>query len=87
MIYSHFSLTLLHLFLEDPLAYTYNLSDSSQAIRLQNPITFRSLDCYRRNWHDVISSIWNALPADLLLQGHAMGWRSVLKDLQYCCCY
>ena len=45
----------------------HNLSDPAQALRLQNPITFRSLDCYHQSWHGVISSIWNTLPADLLL--------------------
>ena len=50
-----------------------NLSDPAQALRLQNPITFRSLDCCRRSWHGVISSLWNSLLADLLLQGHVMG--------------
>ena len=62
----------------------HHLSDPTQALRLQNSVTFRSLDCYRRSWHGVISSLWNALPAELLLQGHAMGWCSVLKDLQRC---
>ena len=63
-----------------------NLSDPAQALRLQNPITFRNLDFYRRSWHGVILSIWNTLAADLLLQGLAISWRSVLKDLQRCCC-
>ena len=45
-----------------------HLSDPAQALRLQNPVTFRSLDCYHRSWHGVISSLWNALPAELLLQ-------------------
>ena len=62
-----------------------NLSDPALALRLQNSVTFRNLDCYCRSWHGVISSIWNTLP-DLLLQGHVMGWRSMLKDLQCCCC-
>ena len=38
-----------------------NLSNPAQALRLQNPITFRSLDCCRRSWHGVILSIWNIL--------------------------
>ena len=63
-----------------------NLSDPARALRLQNPITFRTLDCYRRSWHGAISSIWNTLPANLLFQGHDMDWRSVLKALQRCCC-
>ena len=50
-----------------------NLSDPARALRLQNPITFRTLDCYRRSWHGAISSIWNTLPANLLFQGHDMG--------------
>ena len=63
-----------------------NLSDPAQALRLQNPIIFRTLDCYHRSWHSAILSIWNTLPANLLLQDHDMGWRSVLKALQCCCC-
>ena len=63
-----------------------NLSDLARALRLQNPITFRTLDCYHRSWHGAISSIWNTLPANLLFQGHDMGWHSVLKALQRCCC-
>ena len=54
-----------------------NLSDPARALRLQNPITFRTLDCYRRSWHGIISSIWDTLPANLLLQGHATDWQSV----------
>ena len=51
-----------------------SLSDPARALRLRNPITFRTLDCYRRSWHGIISSIQNTLPANLLLQGHATGW-------------
>ena len=56
------------------------------AFRLQNTITFKSLDCYRRSWCGAIPSLWNILPADLLLRGYLIGWCSVLKDLQRCCC-
>ena len=62
-----------------------DLSDPAQASRLHNPVTFRSLDSFHRSWHAVISTIWDALPANLLLQGQATGWRFVLKDLQRCC--
>ena len=62
-----------------------DLSDPVRASRLHNPVTFRSLDSFRRSWHAVISTIWDALPANLLLQGQATGWRFVLKDLQRCC--
>ena len=63
-----------------------NLPDPAQAFRLQNTITFKSLDCYCRSWHGAIPSLWNNLPANLLLRGHLMGWCSVLKDLQRCYC-
>ena len=76
MIYSHFVTSIPR-----RSSRLHNLSDPAQALRLQNPITFRSLDCYRKSWHGVISSIWNTLPDNLLLQGHAMGWCSMLKDL------
>ena len=62
-----------------------DLSDPARASRLHNPVTFRSLDSFCRSWHAVISTIWDALPANLLLQGQATGWRFVLKDLQRCC--
>ena len=62
-----------------------DLSDPARALRLDTFITFKSLDHFRRSWHGSISSIWRTLPADLLLQGHAAGWRSVLKLLQRCC--
>ena len=71
MINSHFSLTLTSIPRRS--SRLHNLSDPAQALRLQNPIIFRSLDCYRRSWHGVISSIWNTLSTDLLLQGHATG--------------
>ena len=32
-----------------------------------------------------ISNIWNTLHAHLLLEGHAIGWHSILKSLQRCC--
>ena len=49
-----------------------NFSDPAQALGMQNSIAIKSLDCYHRGWHGVISSIWNTLPAELLLQ--AMQW-------------
>ena len=61
-----------------------DLSDPARACRLYNPVTFRSLDSFRRSWHAVISTVWDTLPASLLLQGHATGWHSVLKGLQHC---
>ena len=59
-----------------------DLLDPAWACRLYNPVTFRSLDSFRRSWYAVISILWDA---SLLLQGHATGWRSVLKSLQRCC--
>ena len=63
-----------------------DLSNLPRAYRLHNPITFRSLDSFHRSWHAVISTVWDTLPASLLLQGHNTGLHSVSKDLQ-CCCY
>ena len=61
------------------------LSDPAQALRLNNPITFKSLDSFHRSWHGAISTIWDTLLANLLLQGHVTRWCSVLKCLQHCC--
>ena len=62
-----------------------DLLDPAQACRLCTPVTFKSLDCFRRSWHAVIPVVWDTLPASLLLQGHTAGWRSVMKAHQRCC--
>ena len=87
IIYSHCSLPLPHLSLEDPppvLAICWILF-----LHLDCKIPsyiFKSLDCYRQSWCGAIPSLWNNLPADLYLRGHLQGWHSMLKDLQCCCC-
>ena len=45
-----------------------DFSDSARALRLDNPVTFKSLNSFHRNWHGSISNIWNTLPAYLLLE-------------------
>ena len=59
-----------------------NLLDPAQECRLHNPITFRSLDSFRRSWHPVIPTIRDTIPDNSLLQGHATGWHSIVKSLQ-----
>ena len=48
-------------------------SDPSRALRLNNPVTFKCLNSFRRSYHGSISNIWNTLPAHLLLEGNAIG--------------
>ena len=59
-----------------------DLSDPVWALILNSPITFNS---FHRSLHGAISTMWDTIPANLLLQDHATGWRSVLKCLQRCC--
>jgi len=61
-----------------------DLLDPARAYNLHNPVTFKSLDCFRRiqSWHTVIPAILDTLTASLLLLGHIAGWRSVMKALQ-----
>ena len=41
---------------------------------------------FKRSWLGTAADIWNGLPADLILQGEACGWRTILKDVQRCIC-
>ena len=51
-----------------------------------NPCNFRTLDRFKLSWLATAADIWNGLPADLILQGEACGWRTILKDVQCCIC-
>ena len=60
--------------------------DPAEHLRFVNPCNFRTLDRFKRNWLATAADIWNGLPADLILQGEACGWRTILKDVQCCTC-
>ena len=44
------------------------------------------LDQFKRSWLATAADIWNALPADLILQGEVCGWHTIWKDVQRCIC-
>ena len=58
--------------------------DPVEHLRFVNPCNFRTLDPFKRSW--LATDIWNALPADLILQGEAGGWCTIFKDVQRCIC-
>ena len=58
----------------------------AEHLRFVNPCNFRTLDQFKRSWLATAADIWNGLPADLILQGEACGWRTILKDVQRCIC-
>ena len=47
-----------------------------------NICNFQTLDRFRRSWQAAVVPLWDLVPADLLLQGDCVGWRTVLKDIQ-----
>ena len=51
-----------------------------------NPCNFRTLDRFKCNWLATATDNWNGLPADLILQGEACGWRTIFKNVQRCIC-
>ena len=60
--------------------------DPAEHLHFVNPCNFRTLDRFKRSWLATAVDIWNGLPADLILQGEACGWRTILKDVQRCIC-
>ena len=60
------------------------LWDPAEHLRFVNPCNFRTLDRFKCSWLAIAADIWNGLPADLILQGEACGWRTILKDVQHC---
>ena len=56
--------------------------DPASHLRLQNPCNFRTLDRFRRSWQAAIVTLWDSIPASILIQGKSQGWRTVLKDIQ-----
>ena len=51
-------------------------------LRFMNICNFRTLDRFRRSWRAAVVPLWDLVPADLLLQGDCVRWRTVLKDIQ-----
>ena len=60
--------------------------DPAEHLCFVNPCNFRTLYRFKRSWLATAVDIWNGLPADLILQGEACGWRTILKDVQRCIC-
>jgi len=56
--------------------------DPASHLRFTNICDFRTLDRFRRSWQAAVVPLWDSVPADLLLQGDCVGWRTVLKDIQ-----
>ena len=56
--------------------------DPASHLCLQNPCNFRTLDRFHRSWQAMATSLWDLIPASILLQGDCKGWRTVSKDVQ-----
>ena len=67
-------------------SFLCGLRDPAEHLRFVNPCSFRTLDRFKHSWLATAADIWNGLPADLILQGEACGWRTILKDVQRCIC-
>ena len=64
------------------LSHRLHSFDPAFHLRLVSPCNFRTLDHFRRSWQVTMVALWDSIPAELLLQGDCVGWRSVLKDIQ-----
>ena len=60
--------------------------DPAEHLCFVNPCNFRTLDRFKRSWLAAAADIWNGLPADVILQGEASGWRTILKEVQRSVC-
>ena len=58
--------------------------DPAEHLRFVNPCNFKTLDKFRCSWLVSAVTIWNDLPADVILQGETLGWRTILKDTHRC---
>ena len=67
-------------------SHRFSSWDHAEHLRFINPCNFRTLDRFKRSWLATAADIWNELPADLILQGEACGWHTILKDVQRCIC-
>ena len=50
-------------------------------VAVSYPLYF-TLDHFRHSWQATVISLWDLIPASILLQGDSKGWRTVLKDIQ-----
>ena len=60
--------------------------DPAEHKHFVNLCNFRTLDRFKHSWLAAAAGIWNGLPADVILQGEAFGWCTVLKDVQRFMC-
>ena len=60
--------------------------EPAEHLRFVNPCNFRTLDRFKRSWLATAADIWNGLPADMILQGGASGWHTILKEVQHSVC-
>ena len=47
--------------------------DPAEHLCFVNPCNFRALDRFRRSWLTSAVTIWNDLPADVILRGETLG--------------
>ena len=69
--------------------YPYLYSwDPAEHLRFINPCNFRTLDRFKCTCLTTYTAadIWNGLPADIILQGGASGWHTILKVVQRYIC-
>ena len=59
--------------------------DPAEYLRFFNPCNFRILDRFKHRWLATAVDIWNGLPADVILQGEASGWCTILTQWQAAC--
>ena len=60
--------------------------DPAEHLHFVNPCNFKIFDKFRLSWLVSAVTIWNDLPADVILQEKTIGWRTILKDTQRCIC-
>ena len=59
------------------------IRDPAEHLCLANTCDFRTLERFKRSWLATAADIRNDLPGDMILQGGALGWCTVLKDIQH----
>ena len=56
--------------------------DPASHLRFKSLCNFQTLDRFRCSWQVAVVTLWDSIPAELLLQGDCVGWGTVLKDTQ-----